>query len=63
MTTSACWSRIASFIGPNVVGAAMAAWGLNSVFLVFGAVAAVGAVVATIFISETRHKVLEQISP
>jgi MFS transporter, putative metabolite:H+ symporter len=63
MTTSACWSRIASFIGPNVVGAAMAAWGLNSVFQVFGAVAAVGAVVATLCISETRHKVLEQISP
>jgi putative MFS transporter len=63
MTTSACWSRIASFIGPNVVGAAMGAWGLNSVFLVFGAAAAVGAVVAGGWITETRHKILEQISP
>jgi putative MFS transporter len=63
MTTSNCWSRIAAFIGPNVVGAAMTAWGLNSVFLVFGAAAAVGAIVATVWISETRFKVLEQISP
>jgi putative MFS transporter len=63
MTTSACWSRIASFIGPNVVGAVMAAWGLNSVFLVFGVAAAVGAVVAAVWISETRNKVLELISP
>jgi putative MFS transporter len=63
MTTSACWGRIASFIGPNVVGAAMAAWGLSSVFLVFGVAATVGAVVAAVWISETRHKVLELISP
>jgi MFS transporter, putative metabolite:H+ symporter len=63
MTASTCWSRTAAFVGPNVVGAAMAAWGLNSVFLVFGAAAAVGAVGATVWISETRFKVLEQISP
>jgi len=63
MTTSACWGRIASFIGPNAVGAAMAAWGLNSVFLVFGVAATVGAVVAAVWMSETRHKVLELISP
>jgi MFS transporter, putative metabolite:H+ symporter len=63
ITSSACWARIASFLGPNVVGAAMAAWGLGSVFLIFGAVAAVAAVVAGVCLSETRHKVLEVISP
>jgi MFS transporter, putative metabolite:H+ symporter len=63
MTSSACWGRIASFLGPNVVGAAMAAWGLGSVFLIFGAVAAAAAVVAGACLSETRHKVLEVVSP
>jgi MFS transporter, putative metabolite:H+ symporter len=63
MTSSACWSRIASFLAPNVVGFAMAAWGLGSVFLVFAAVACLGAVVAGLWMSETRHKVLEVISP
>jgi hypothetical protein len=63
MTSSACWGRIASFIAPNAVAAAMAAWGLSSVFLVFGAAAVVGAVVAAVWISETRHKILELVSP
>ena len=63
ITSSACWGRIASFLAPNVVGATMAAWGLSSVFLVFAAVACVGALVAAMWMSETRHKVLEVISP
>jgi MFS transporter, putative metabolite:H+ symporter len=63
ITSSACWARIASFLAPNVVGFAMAAWGLSSVFLVFAAVACLGAVVAGLWMSETRHKVLEVISP
>jgi len=63
MTSSACWGRIASFIGPNAVGLAMGVWGLNSVFLTFAAAATVGAVVAGASLTETRHKVLEQISP
>jgi hypothetical protein len=41
----------------------MAAWGLGSVFIIFAAVAAVAAVVAGAFLSETRHKVLEVVSP
>jgi MFS transporter, putative metabolite:H+ symporter len=63
MTTAGCWSRIASFLGPNIVGAVMGAWSLNAVFLIFGAAASMGAVVAGTWITETRHKVLEQISP
>ena len=60
ITSSACWGRIASFVAPNVVGALMGAWGLGSVFLCFAAVAAFAAVVAGVFVSETRFKVLEK---
>ncbi len=63
ITSSACWARVASFLGPNVVGAVMASWGLGSVFLVFAVVAGLGAVVAAACMSETRHKVLEVIAP
>ena len=63
ITSSACWARIASFVAPNVVGALMGAWGLGSVFLCFAAVAAFAAVVAGLCVSETRFKVLEEISP
>ena len=63
ITSSACWARIASFFAPNVVGAVMASWGLSSVFLVFAAVAVFGGLVARLWMSETRLKVLEQISP
>ena len=63
ITSSACWARIASFVAPNVVGALMGVWGLGSVFLCFAAVAAFAAVVAGVFVSETRFKVLEEISP
>lgn len=63
MTTAASWARIASFLGPNVVAAVMGVWGLRSVFLVFGTAAAVGAIVAAVWLSETRHRVLEEVSP
>jgi len=63
MTLAGSWSRIASFLGPNVVGALMGAWGLGSVFLGFAAVACVGGLVAAFFLSETRFRVLEEVSP
>lgn len=63
MTTAGCWSRIASFLGPNVVGALMGAWGLSSVFLGFAAVACIGAAIGGLYLSETRFKVLEELSP
>jgi MFS transporter, putative metabolite:H+ symporter len=63
ITSSACWARIASFVAPNIVGAAMASWGLSSVFLIFAAVACFGALVAGMWLTETRRKVLEVISP
>ena len=62
-TASAVWGRIASFIAPNAIAAVMATSGLGSVFLCFAVVAGVGAVVAGVFVTETRFKVLEEISP
>lgn len=63
IASSACVARTASFIGPNVVGALMAASGLGSVFLTFGLVAICGAAIAGLFAHETRFRVLEEISP
>jgi MFS transporter, putative metabolite:H+ symporter len=63
LSASACWARIASFVGPNVIGALMGAWGLSSVFLGFAVAAFLGAIVAVLFVTETRFKVLEEISP
>jgi hypothetical protein len=41
----------------------MGAWGLSSVFLGFAVAAFLGAIVAVLFVTETRFKVLEEISP
>jgi putative MFS transporter len=57
------WQRGASMVGPLVVGAILPAWGLNSVFVVFGIVALVGAVICASFATETRGQPLEKVSP
>ena len=56
------WLRFASIIGPTTVGY-MIAGGLQSVFLWFGVVAAVGAVITALFAVETKGRVLEEVSP
>jgi putative MFS transporter len=56
------WLRFASIIGPITVGY-MIAGGLQSVFLWFGVVAAVGAVITALFAVETKGRVLEEVSP
>jgi MFS transporter, putative metabolite:H+ symporter len=56
------WLRLASMVGPTVVGI-MIGSGLESVFLAFGAVAAVAALVTAIFAIETKGRVLEELSP
>ena len=56
------WLRLASMVGPTVVGI-MIGSGLESVFLAFGAVAAVAAIVTAIFAIETKGRVLEELSP
>jgi putative MFS transporter len=57
-----CWLRLASAAGPTVVALTMASTGIQPVFLVFAAVALVGAVAATQTI-ETRNRRLEDIAP
>jgi putative MFS transporter len=60
--TATAWLRFASILGPSAVGY-MIAGGLSSVFLWFGVVAAVGAVVTAVFAIETKGRVLEEVSP
>jgi len=56
-----CWLRLASALGPLVVGAVVAAGKTNAVFLMFAAVSVVGAFAATRMI-ETRARRLEDIA-
>jgi MFS transporter, putative metabolite:H+ symporter len=56
------WLRLASMIGPTVVGM-MLAGGLPSVFVTFAIVAAVAAAITGVFAVETKGRVLEEASP
>ena len=59
---STAWLRFASMIGPTMVGY-MIAGGLQSVFLMFAAVAAAAALITAAFAIETKGRVLEEVSP
>jgi putative MFS transporter len=56
------WLRIASAAGPTLVGFMVSAKGIDSVFLMFAAVSAIGALAATQMV-ETRDRRLEEIAP
>lgn len=60
--TATAWLRLASIIGPSVVGM-MIGKGLQSVFLTFAIVALIAAIVTAAFAIETKGRVLEDISP
>lgn len=57
------WLRIASIIGPLVVGHLVADGGLGTVFLTFGLTVLAAAIVVALFAVETRGRVLEEVSP
>ena len=58
------WLRLASMVGPSVVGAVIGGGGgLGTVFLVFGCVALGASIVVALFAIETRLRVLEEVSP
>jgi putative MFS transporter len=57
------WLRIASIVGPLVVGNLVATGGLGTVFLVFGLTVLVAAAVVALFAIETKGRVLEDVSP
>jgi putative MFS transporter len=59
---ASAWLRLASIIGPTVVGFTVAS-GLQSVFLAFGLVALFAALVTMLFAVETKGRVLEEVSP
>jgi MFS transporter, putative metabolite:H+ symporter len=56
------WLRIASAVGPALVGVMVDAKGLNSVFLMFAGMSALGALAATRMV-ETSDRSLEEIAP
>jgi putative MFS transporter len=56
------WLRLASAVGPALVGIMVGAGGVNSVFLMFAGAAVVGALAATRMV-ETRNRRLEDIAP
>lgn len=56
------WLRIGSAVGPALVGLLLAARGIDSVFLMFTGVAAVGALAACGMV-ETRGQRLEELAP
>jgi len=57
------WVRMAGIIGPAVVGATIAKGGLGDVFLVFGLVLLAACIVVALLATETKGRVLEEISP
>ena len=61
--TATAWLRLASIIGPSVVGMMLADSGLTSVFLVFALVALAASIIVGLFAIETKGRVLEEISP
>jgi putative MFS transporter len=56
------WLRLASAVGPALVGMLLGKGGISGVFLMFCGVAAVGAL-ASVFMLETQGRALEEIAP
>ncbi len=56
------WLRVAATIGPLIVGFAIPRYGIHGMFLVFTIFALTG-VMAALFMTETRKRVLEEVSP
>jgi putative MFS transporter len=57
------WLRIASILGPIVVGSLVAAGGLGTVFLLFGSTVLLAAIIVAVFAVETKGRILEEVSP
>jgi MFS transporter, putative metabolite:H+ symporter len=57
------WLRVASSIGPLLVGWIVGSYSINYVFVVFGIVLAIGGLVCLLFAPETKGRVLEELSP
>ncbi len=60
--TASAWMRIASIVGPAIVGFILGSAGIGSVFLFFAVAGLIGALVVFLFAIETKGKVLEEIA-
>jgi putative MFS transporter len=57
------WLRIASSLGPLLVGWIVGSYSISYVFVVFGIVLAIGGAICLLFAIETKGRVLEELSP
>jgi MFS transporter, putative metabolite:H+ symporter len=57
------WLRIASSLGPLLVGWVVGSYSINYVFVAFAIVLALGGVICLLFAIETKGRVLEELSP
>jgi MFS transporter, putative metabolite:H+ symporter len=57
------WLRIASSLGPLLVGWIVGGYSISYVFVVFAIVLAIGGAVCLLFAIETKGRVLEELSP
>ena len=62
-STATVWLRFGSAIAPAAVGFVLNRFGIGAVFLMFAGVAMVGALVGGLLLTETRGRVLEEVSP
>jgi MFS transporter, putative metabolite:H+ symporter len=62
-STGTAWLRLASILGPQVFGNTVGSGGIGGAFLVFGLVALGACIVVALFATETKSRVLEEISP
>ena len=60
--TASSWLRIASIVGPVIVGMILGQAGVGAVFLFFGVIGLAGALAVVLFAIETNGKVLEEIA-
>jgi putative MFS transporter len=60
--TASAFLRLASIVGPTIVGAILAQSGVAVVFLFFALVGLAGGLVVFVFAIETRGKILEEIA-
>jgi putative MFS transporter len=61
--TASSFLRIASIVGPTIVGFTLSYSNVGVVYLMFGGVSLIGALVIILFGIETRGKILEELSP
>lgn len=59
----ATWRNLATTLSPSLIGFVLGNYGVNYVFLMLGTVPFIAAIVITSFGTETKGRVLEEISP